>query len=209
MLRGALTQHPSWSPDGSRIAGDVGGTAIFSIGVDGTNQRRLATAPAFYNDQSPDWSPEGTTLVFSESAQNGTSSALHVVGADGTGERQLTSGAFADYDPSWSRTERGSCSGEISSSSRSAPPAVPPRSCSASAAPWDRAGEARRRVRRNLKRRKCRSSARPTPESISPVGHDVVFYLCTSDFLRLSRASARSPTSRPSIRHPRGSTACP
>ena len=101
-LPGHITQHPAWSPDGSRIAGDAGGAGIFVIGVDGTNERRLATAPPLHNDQSPDWSPDGTTLVFSESTQDGTSSALYSVGADGTSERQLTSGAFADYDPSWS-----------------------------------------------------------------------------------------------------------
>ena len=101
-LPGDLAQHPAWSPDGSRIAGDAGGGGIFVIGVDGTNERRLTTPPAFQNDESPDWSPDGTALAFSESTQNGTSSALYAVGADGTGKRQLTTGAFADYDPSWS-----------------------------------------------------------------------------------------------------------
>jgi WD40 repeat protein len=102
VLPGDLSQHPAWSPDGSRIAGDAGGTAIFVVNADGTNEHRLATAPQFYNDESPDWSPDGTTLVFSESSWYGTSSALHVVGADGTGERPLIGGASADYDPSWS-----------------------------------------------------------------------------------------------------------
>ena len=101
-LPGDLSQHPAWSPDGTRIAGDAGGAGIFVIGVDGTNEHRLTTPPAFHNDESPDWSPDGATLVFSESTFAGTSSALYAVGADGTGERQLTSGATADYDPSWS-----------------------------------------------------------------------------------------------------------
>jgi hypothetical protein len=102
VLPGDLTQHPAWSPDGTQIAGDAGGAAIFAVNADGTNERRLATAPQFYNDESPDWSPDGTTLVFSQGSWSGTSSALRTVSADGTGERQLTSGAAADYDPSWS-----------------------------------------------------------------------------------------------------------
>src|SRR5256885_5353430 len=58
---------------------------------------RSTTPPASHNDESPDWSPDGTTIAFSESAWDGTSSTLDTVGADGTGERQLTTGAFADY----------------------------------------------------------------------------------------------------------------
>jgi len=101
-LPGDLSENPSWSPDGSRIAGDAAGAGIFVIGVDGTNERRLTTPPAFHNDESPDWSPDGATLAFSESPQDGTSSALYTVGADGSGEQQLTTGAFADFHPSWS-----------------------------------------------------------------------------------------------------------
>jgi Tol biopolymer transport system component len=99
VLPGDLTQHPAWSPDGTQIAGDAGGAAVYVVNVDGTNERRLATAPQFYSDESPDWSPDGRTLVFSQGS--GASSALHTVSADGTGEQQLTNGASADYDPSF------------------------------------------------------------------------------------------------------------
>jgi hypothetical protein len=102
VLPGDLTQHPAWSPDGSRIAGDAGGSAIFTIAVDGTNERRVATPPSVHSDEAPDWSPDGKMLAFSERAWNGTSSALYTVSADGTGERQVTTGDFADFAPSWS-----------------------------------------------------------------------------------------------------------
>jgi hypothetical protein len=102
MLPGDLSQHPAWSPDGSQIAGDAGGSAIFVINADGTNERRLATAPQLYNDESPDWSPDGATLVFSQSSWSGTSSTLRTVAADGSGERQLLTGGAADSSPSFS-----------------------------------------------------------------------------------------------------------
>jgi hypothetical protein len=102
MLPGDLSQHPAWSPDGSQIAGDAGGSAIFVINADGTNERRLATAPQLYNDESPDWSPDGTTLVFSQSSWAGSSSTLRTVAADGTPERQLLTGGAADSSPSFS-----------------------------------------------------------------------------------------------------------
>ena len=102
MLPGDLSQHPAWSPDGSQIAGDAGGSAVFVINADGTNERRLATAPPLYNDESPDWSPDGTTLVFSQSSWDGTSSALRTVATDGTAEQQLLTGGAADSSPSFS-----------------------------------------------------------------------------------------------------------
>jgi Tol biopolymer transport system component len=101
-LPSSFSQHPAWSPDGLRIAGDNGDGPLFVIDADGTNEHRLTTPPAFRYDESPDWSPEGSSLVFSERSFDGTTSALYAIGADGSGLRQLTSGTYADYRPSWS-----------------------------------------------------------------------------------------------------------
>ncbi|MFL5952675.1 MAG: PxKF domain-containing protein [Gaiellaceae bacterium] len=101
LLPGSLTQHPAWSPDGSRLAGDDGNGPLYVIDSDGTNQRLLTAPPPQHYDQSPDWSPDGTSLVFSERSFDGTQSALYEVGTDGSGLHQLTGGA-ADYRPSWS-----------------------------------------------------------------------------------------------------------
>jgi hypothetical protein len=101
-LPSSFSQDPVWSPDGLRIAGDNGNGPLFVINADGTNERRLTTPPALHYDESPDWSPDGGSLVFSERSFDGTTSALYAIGADGSGLRQLTSGAYADYRPSWS-----------------------------------------------------------------------------------------------------------
>jgi Tol biopolymer transport system component len=102
MLPTAFAQHPVWSPDGLRIAGDSGTGPLFVINADGTNERQLTTPSTDRYDESPDWSPDGTSLVFSERTLDGTSSALYATDVDGSGRRQLTSGAYSDYAPSWS-----------------------------------------------------------------------------------------------------------
>jgi hypothetical protein len=100
-LPGDLTQDPAWSPDGSRIAGDAGNGPLYVIDSDGTNQRALTSPPSSRYDTAPDWSPDGSSLVFAEYTGDGTSSVLRVINANGSGERQLTAG-YTDFGPSWS-----------------------------------------------------------------------------------------------------------
>lgn len=74
---------PAWSPDGS-------------------GQRRLA-ARAAYSDSSPAWSPDGSMVVFVSrelSAGATAKSALWLMSAAGSRQRQLTAANFDDYAPS-------------------------------------------------------------------------------------------------------------
>ena len=48
----------------------------------------------------PSWSPDCSEIVFSSSRTG--SPHLYVIGADGTGERALTSGTWGDRQPTWS-----------------------------------------------------------------------------------------------------------
>jgi TolB protein len=78
---------PSVSPDGTKIAYQRDGE-IYVMNADGTDQRRLT-----YNriqDSQPDWSPDGSRIVFIRNATDVRYYAIHVMNADGTGEKPLT-----------------------------------------------------------------------------------------------------------------------
>lgn len=108
---------PSWSPDGAKIAygtnfverssGRFSTTGIWLMNADGSGQQQLTTGL----DVFPHWSPAGSRIAFSRyGTDRGTADrpaaypglALWTVGADGTGERQLTDGTFVDSSGSWS-----------------------------------------------------------------------------------------------------------
>jgi Tol biopolymer transport system component len=99
---------PRWSPDGIKIVFvDQDDGSIHVMKRDGTGQRKVfdvATLPGdtFSNFTKAAWSPDGTKLVFA--AGNPQTSHLYIVGIDGTGIRQLTTGAVTDESPDWSST---------------------------------------------------------------------------------------------------------
>lgn len=71
---------------------------IWTVRVDGSQERNLTNHPAHDND--PDWSPDGSKIVF-ESDREGKR-AIYVMNADGTGTRRLIAGDFEDFSPAWS-----------------------------------------------------------------------------------------------------------
>ena len=96
--------HPSWSPDGSRIvfAAESGqdAWAIYSIGVDGSDPRRISPMDGWAF--APSWSPDGRTISFTRSIADGAQ--IFVVHADGTGLVQLTHqwDGFGSWNSVWS-----------------------------------------------------------------------------------------------------------
>ena len=98
--------HPTWSPDGKRIAfvqNGAGTTAsqIFSINADGTGVTQLTHTG--YNGY-PEWSPDGSRILIThaEDAPAGdVRYGIYEMDADGSNIHQLRAG-FRDSWPTWS-----------------------------------------------------------------------------------------------------------
>ena len=114
-----LTRHPgvdggpAWSPDGRTIAftrgagWGAGKTHIYVMNADGSRQRRLARGHVHF---SVAWSPDGQKMLFERPNPRhpgghvpGTfPEDLHVMNADGSGQRNLTRNPARDGVPAWS-----------------------------------------------------------------------------------------------------------
>lgn len=104
--------HPSWSPDGRRLAfsrddPDDGTTDLWIVNADGTGLSRLTDCPGQATtgpiqarrpcgDVDPAWSPDGTTIAFTRNF------GLYTVHADGSGLRELVADVSGASTPSWS-----------------------------------------------------------------------------------------------------------
>ena len=96
--------HPSWSPDGRRIAfisnRNGGNYQIYVMDSNGKNLRRLTQGP---RDWFPAWSPDGQTIAFESAGDEEWSSKIHVVSPDGTKLRRLGADIpSSDRHPTWS-----------------------------------------------------------------------------------------------------------
>jgi Tol biopolymer transport system component len=91
---------PSYSPNGRRIVfvRSFKQSDLWTMGSSGARKRQL-TATAGIDETQPAWSPDGEQIAFSVESPT-DQRGIWIVGADGRGRRQLTSGA--DSDPSWS-----------------------------------------------------------------------------------------------------------
>lgn len=95
--RSVSEDDPAWSPDGGEIAyvrtAEDRGHGIFVLDVATGRSRRLTSGNA---DSAPDWSRDGTKVVF-----NTFPRAITVVRRDGTRRRDIVTGGWFG-SPSWS-----------------------------------------------------------------------------------------------------------
>ena len=73
---------------------------IYTMNPDGSNQRRLTTSSA--PDIDPEWSPDGTKILFTSRRAGGRVSQIFVMNDDGGNQIQLTRTVDDCSDPTWS-----------------------------------------------------------------------------------------------------------
>ena len=116
-LVGTAAGAASAKPRNSLIAfmrpGTVGEYDIWVVRPDGTGLRRVTESPANRSDYYPDWSPDGSALLFErrklDPAPAGGDEALYAVNADGRGLRQIThcrGECWSDGEAAWSPSGR-------------------------------------------------------------------------------------------------------
>ncbi|MAF10807.1 hypothetical protein CMK11_10175, partial [Candidatus Poribacteria bacterium] len=95
-----ITIHPTWSPDGSRLAFAQGDSFrdIFTMHADGSNIVNLTNDGAG-SQGNPHISPDGAKIAYTT---GGTPSDIIVANVDGTSPVNLTNSAFRNSYPRWS-----------------------------------------------------------------------------------------------------------
>jgi TolB protein len=97
---GEFEEHPSWSPDGSKIVFEANNTGggLFISNADGSNRTQLTTVST---DEYAAWSPVGATIAFAR--WNGSTRQILTNTADGNTVTEVTP-AFGNIDqtPTWS-----------------------------------------------------------------------------------------------------------
>jgi Tol biopolymer transport system component len=102
----ASDRSPAFSPDGKRIVflsnrdatGGAGNAEIWVMGTKGKHAVNLTRNPEI--DDHPDWSPDGSRIVFERAAGREPRVAIFVMNADGSDQHQV--GALEGSFPTWS-----------------------------------------------------------------------------------------------------------
>ncbi len=96
--------HPSWSPDGKRIAfssdrkGDFVNFEIYVMDINGGNLQRLTENRV--DDEDPSWSSDGKRIAFASYGDNNQGD-IYVMDTDGDNPQKLTNHPRSDGSPAW------------------------------------------------------------------------------------------------------------
>jgi TolB protein len=95
---GARDFHPTWSPDGTKIAFGSNGD-IFTVKPDGTEQNNFTKSDQW--DENPEWSPNSKKIAFESAPVGGEE--IYAIKADGSEQTNLTKElGTLDAMPAWS-----------------------------------------------------------------------------------------------------------
>jgi dipeptidyl aminopeptidase/acylaminoacyl peptidase len=92
-----------WAPDGQRLAVDFNNNGISDIYVLDVATSTISKVSSRPSALTPDWSPDGRTIVYSAGDDRGGLPQIYAVDADGKNERKLTATASDKLSPRWSR----------------------------------------------------------------------------------------------------------
>lgn len=79
-----INRHPSWSPDGNKIAWTTD-NGVEIIETDGSNSQLLIEEAS-----SPSWSPDSKKITFTQYKESEEKILIYTINIDGTGLKQIT-----------------------------------------------------------------------------------------------------------------------
>lgn len=107
---GAETWHPTFSPDGTKIAVEAWGYSegenyfdgIVLMNADGSNPTQLTNPygpDCWCFDEEPTFTPDGSQIVFSREDDASSTEDVYIMKTDGSGVTKLTDGLGINFDP--------------------------------------------------------------------------------------------------------------